>query len=197
MVLAQTVKGYALGPNFEGRNATHQMKKMTPEQLRIFRDILGLSGQRCRTRRRLPPYLPLPAGSAELDVPARAPSRAGRVAPSSPRDPRCPSGAAGSGCVRRLRRRLGQARGVHDGRLHPAAALADARSGHRWAGGADRAGRGPHLRLRGALQRIRHLRPRRAAVHPRRCRACSCPTRRPRPDRCCRRGSPRPVGSPS
>ena len=66
VVLAQTVKGYALGPNFEGRNATHQMKKMTPEQLRIFRDTLGLSVSDAELADGMPPYLPLPAGSAEL-----------------------------------------------------------------------------------------------------------------------------------
>jgi pyruvate dehydrogenase E1 component len=67
VVLAQTVKGYALGPNFEGRNATHQMKKMTPDQLRIFRDILGLSVSDAELADGLPPYLPLPAGSPEHD----------------------------------------------------------------------------------------------------------------------------------
>jgi pyruvate dehydrogenase E1 component len=67
VVLAQTVKGYALGPNFEGRNATHQMKKMTPEQLRVFRDILDLPVSDVELADGLPPYLPLPDGSAELD----------------------------------------------------------------------------------------------------------------------------------
>ncbi len=67
VVLAQTVKGYALGPNFEGRNATHQMKKMTPEQLRIFRDILDLPVTDIELADGLPPYLPLPDGSPELD----------------------------------------------------------------------------------------------------------------------------------
>jgi pyruvate dehydrogenase E1 component len=67
VVLAQTVKGYALGPNFEGRNATHQMKKMTPEQLRIFRDILDLPVTDTELADGLPPYLPLPEGSPELD----------------------------------------------------------------------------------------------------------------------------------
>jgi pyruvate dehydrogenase E1 component len=65
VVLAQTVKGYALGPNFEGRNATHQMKKMTPEQLRIFRDILDLPVSDAQLADGLPPYLPLPDGSPE------------------------------------------------------------------------------------------------------------------------------------
>ncbi|MFI6348806.1 pyruvate dehydrogenase (acetyl-transferring), homodimeric type [Streptomyces sp. NPDC050560] len=42
VILAQTVKGWTLGPNFEGRNATHQMKKLTPEDLKGFRDRLHL-----------------------------------------------------------------------------------------------------------------------------------------------------------
>ena len=65
VVLAATVKGYALGPNFEGRNATHQMKKMTAEQLRIFRDILDLPVTDAELADGLPPYLPLPDGSPE------------------------------------------------------------------------------------------------------------------------------------
>ena len=38
VILAKTIKGYGLGPHFEGRNATHQMKKMTLEDLKHFRD---------------------------------------------------------------------------------------------------------------------------------------------------------------
>ena len=34
VILAKTVKGYGLGPHFEGRNATHQMKKMTLDNLK-------------------------------------------------------------------------------------------------------------------------------------------------------------------
>ncbi|MEY2850059.1 MAG: hypothetical protein RI885_2726, partial [Actinomycetota bacterium] len=38
VILAKTVKGYGLGPSFEGRNATHQMKKLTLDNLKKFRD---------------------------------------------------------------------------------------------------------------------------------------------------------------
>jgi len=41
-VLAQTVKGWALGPSVEARNITHQAKKMSFEELKIFRDRLQL-----------------------------------------------------------------------------------------------------------------------------------------------------------
>lgn len=39
VILAHTIKGYALGRHFEGRNATHQMKKLTMEDLKTFRDV--------------------------------------------------------------------------------------------------------------------------------------------------------------
>jgi len=41
-ILAKTVKGWTLGPEIESRNATHQIKKMTKEQLRRLRDRLFL-----------------------------------------------------------------------------------------------------------------------------------------------------------
>jgi pyruvate dehydrogenase E1 component len=42
VILAKTIKGFALGKSFEGRNATHQMKKMTLENLKGFRDELRI-----------------------------------------------------------------------------------------------------------------------------------------------------------
>ncbi len=42
VILAKTVKGYGLGTSFEGRNATHQMKKMTLENLKTFRDAMHI-----------------------------------------------------------------------------------------------------------------------------------------------------------
>lgn len=42
VVLAQTVKGHTLGPDFESRNANHQMKKLTMAQFRHLRDVLEL-----------------------------------------------------------------------------------------------------------------------------------------------------------
>ncbi len=41
-ILAKTVKGWTLGPDIESRNATHQIKKMTKDQLRALRDRLFL-----------------------------------------------------------------------------------------------------------------------------------------------------------
>ena len=42
VILAKTVKGWTLGEGFEGRNATHQIKKMTKDQLVALRDRLYL-----------------------------------------------------------------------------------------------------------------------------------------------------------
>jgi pyruvate dehydrogenase E1 component len=42
VIIAKTIKGYGLGPHFEGRNATHQMKKMTLDDLKLFRDSMHI-----------------------------------------------------------------------------------------------------------------------------------------------------------
>ncbi|MDH6278253.1 pyruvate dehydrogenase E1 component [Aurantimicrobium minutum] len=42
VILAHTIKGYGLGKHFEGRNATHQMKKMKLDDLKLMRDFLKI-----------------------------------------------------------------------------------------------------------------------------------------------------------
>jgi pyruvate dehydrogenase E1 component len=42
VILAKTIKGWTLGSHFEARNATHQMKKLTLNDLKGFRDRLYL-----------------------------------------------------------------------------------------------------------------------------------------------------------
>ena len=56
VVLAKTVKGWALGADFEARNATHQMKKMTEAELKTFRDRLELPISDEQLSGDLPPY---------------------------------------------------------------------------------------------------------------------------------------------
>lgn len=41
-ILCKTIKGWTLGPQVEARNATHQIKKLSTEQLRALRDRLKL-----------------------------------------------------------------------------------------------------------------------------------------------------------
>ena len=42
VILAHTIKGWTLGSSIESRNATHQIKKLTPDELKVFRDRLQL-----------------------------------------------------------------------------------------------------------------------------------------------------------
>jgi pyruvate dehydrogenase E1 component len=56
VILAQTIKGWTLGPEFEGRNAAHQMKKMTVEALKTFRDRLNLDVSDTDLENGKPPY---------------------------------------------------------------------------------------------------------------------------------------------
>ncbi len=45
VILAKTVKGWTLGSEFEARNSTHQIKKMTPDQMMRLRDRLYLQDE--------------------------------------------------------------------------------------------------------------------------------------------------------
>jgi pyruvate dehydrogenase E1 component len=54
VILTHTIKGWTLGPDFEARNATHQMKKLTVAELKEFRDRL---------------YLPIPDAALEAELP--------------------------------------------------------------------------------------------------------------------------------
>ncbi|AYX82092.1 pyruvate dehydrogenase (acetyl-transferring), homodimeric type [Corynebacterium amycolatum] len=58
VILAHTVKGYGLGHNFEGRNATHQMKKLALDDLKLFRDNqrIPISDEELEKDPYLPPY---------------------------------------------------------------------------------------------------------------------------------------------
>jgi pyruvate dehydrogenase E1 component len=58
VIIAKTVKGYGLGPSFEGRNATHQMKKMTLDNLKSFRDAMHIpfTDSQLEENPYLPPY---------------------------------------------------------------------------------------------------------------------------------------------
>jgi len=56
VILAKTIKGWTLGSTFEGRNSTHQMKKMTLEDIKQFRDTLHLEIPDEKLDKYLPPY---------------------------------------------------------------------------------------------------------------------------------------------
>jgi pyruvate dehydrogenase E1 component len=58
VILAKTIKGWTLGSHFEARNATHQMKKLTLDDLKGFRDrlYLDISDKQLEENPYLPPY---------------------------------------------------------------------------------------------------------------------------------------------
>ncbi|MBD3942778.1 pyruvate dehydrogenase (acetyl-transferring), homodimeric type [Microbacterium sp. NEAU-LLC] len=68
VVLVKTVKGYGLGANFEGRNATHQMKKLTLADLKSFRDLLRIpvSDEQLEADPYRPPYYHPGADAPEI-----------------------------------------------------------------------------------------------------------------------------------
>ena len=45
VILAKTIKGWTLGPDVEGRNATHQIKKLTNQQLLALRERIHLTDE--------------------------------------------------------------------------------------------------------------------------------------------------------
>ncbi len=58
VILAKTIKGWTLGSSFEARNSTHQMKKLSLEDLKDFRDRLHIpiSDAQLEEDPYLPPY---------------------------------------------------------------------------------------------------------------------------------------------
>ncbi len=56
VILTHTIKGWTLGKDFEARNATHQMKKLTVAELKEFRDRLYLPISDSLLEADLPPY---------------------------------------------------------------------------------------------------------------------------------------------
>ncbi len=65
VILAKTVKGWTLGPDFEARNATHQIKKLTVAERRLFRDRLNIPVSDADLEAELPPYFHPGTGSPE------------------------------------------------------------------------------------------------------------------------------------
>ncbi len=113
VILAKTIKGYGLGEAGEGRNVTHQQKKLNEKELREFRDRFGIPIAD-RDLLETPFYRP-PDDSEEIEYLLERRRALGGFVPRAPR-PRRPTGHAIGGLVR----------GVHS------PARASARSRRRW-----------------------------------------------------------------
>jgi pyruvate dehydrogenase E1 component len=66
VVLAKTVKGWTLPSSFEARNVTHQMKKLSVDELKVFRDRLELPIKDKDLEAGEPPYYTPGADSQEI-----------------------------------------------------------------------------------------------------------------------------------
>jgi pyruvate dehydrogenase E1 component len=67
VILAKTIKGWTLGSHFEGRNSTHQMKKLKRDDLLGFRDRLYLDIPDEALDETLPPYYHPGQDSPEME----------------------------------------------------------------------------------------------------------------------------------
>ena len=104
VILAKTIKGWTLGSHFEGRNATHQMKKLTMDDLIGFRDRLYLDIPDEALDETPAAVLPPGRGLRRDAVHARAAPRARRLPAVAARRPRrrwcCPA-TRSTTCIKR------------------------------------------------------------------------------------------------
>ena len=195
VILAKTVKGWTLGPGIEGRNVTHQAKKLTQDELKIFRDRLELPIPDEQLKEA--PYYHPGAGVARdpVHARARAASWAGSCRAAWCGRSRCRTPPDDG--VRRAvrRRRIGRASTTMAFSRLTRNLVRDPQ--HRSADRADHPGRGAHLRHGPALQGGRHLQPARPALHAGRQGAAALLPREGRTGRSWRRASPRPARWPT
>jgi homodimeric-type pyruvate dehydrogenase E1 component len=153
VILARTIKGYGLGEAGEGKNITHQQKKLNESDLKTFRDRFGVPIPDDAIAD-APFYRPDEDSPEVTYVKARRKALGGFRAEAR-------GGGAGdqAGDARHLRRVLRRQRsqGVHDDGVREDAGEDAARQGDRQARGANRPGRSAHVRHGVALPRRRHL----------------------------------------
>ena len=97
VILARTIKGYGLGEAGEGKNITHQQKKMNEDELRAFRTRFGIPISDAEISK-TPFYRPT-EDSIEIKLHARAAQGARRLRA----EPQDPQRAAGAGRARAVR----------------------------------------------------------------------------------------------
>ena len=160
VILAHTVKGWTLGPGVEARNITHQAKKLSEAELKIFRDRIELPIPDAKLKD-APYYHPGPDSEEVQYLRERRKALGGFVPRRTVRRRRCRSRRptidaefAGG---------LGHGRLDDDG-LQPDPAEPDPRQGARAADRADHPGRGADVRHGPALQGGRDLRRARPAL---------------------------------
>ena len=161
VILARTIKGYGLGEAGEGRNITHQQKKLNDDELRAFRDRfeIPISDEEINEA----PFCRFAEGSAGEPVLDRATPGAGRLCAAA-EGARPADGSTAAEPVRRVPDGQRRAQGRDDNGPRAHARAADGRPAHRQAHRADRPRRGPHVRDGSPVPLLRHLRPRGAGL---------------------------------
>ena len=171
VILAKTIKGWALGPTIEARNSTHQIKKMNTAELKALRDRLKLHAEISdEVLERGAAVLPAVPGQPRVPyMVERRPSWAVSCPnawcdyePLPAPDPRR---------FRRVRQGFGATGGVDDDGLRCPAAAPAAGQGAGQARRADHPRRGTHLRHGRPVQGLQDLRPARPTVRARRLQA--------------------------
>ena len=81
VILAHTIKGWTLGKDFEGRNSTHQMKKLSKTELKDLRDRLYIDISDKALEDDLPPYFHPGPHSAEIEYMKERRAQLGGVIP--------------------------------------------------------------------------------------------------------------------
>ena len=135
VVLARTIKGYGLGEAGEGKNITHQQKKMNEDELRAFRTRFGIPISDAEISK-TPFYRPA-EDSIEVRYMRERRNALGGFVPSRKTRSEVPKPIAARG-LRRVLLRDRRAQGVDDDGVRAAAVEAAARQGSRQAGRADR-----------------------------------------------------------
>ena len=129
VILARTIKGYGLGEAGEGKNITHQQKKMNEDELRAFRTRFGIPDLRRRDRQDA--VLPPDRRQRRNQVHARAP-RARSAATCRRRKVRSePLTGGPDRALRGVLQRHRRPQGLDDDGVRAAAVEAAARQGDR------------------------------------------------------------------
>ena len=158
VILAKTIKGWSLGQHFESRNATHQMKKLSLEDLRTFRDRLHIPIPDSQLDKYLPPYYNPGPDDPQIQYMMERRAALGGSMPRRQATSR-PLAQPAAEDLRHRHARLGQAGGRHDDGLRPAVQGPHARPGDRLPVRPDHPRRGAHVRHGRAVPDAEDLQP--------------------------------------
>ena len=163
VILAKTIKGWTLGSHFEARNSTHQMKKLTVEDLKEFRDRLHIPIADSQLDEYLPPYYNPGPDNPASPVHAR-PTHDPWWFPAESTNDRTSAASTTGLHVRGSPTRIGQAAGGDNHGVRSTSEGTDPRRGHGRTLRPDHPRRGAHLRHGLVVPHIEDLRTERAAV---------------------------------